>query len=95
MMPNPNDVGIHAIWDNKNFVKGMNQYLAGLKDTGKATTTATKQTATMSKSMSSVANVMKTVVGPIIGIYGAQMILRSTVELAKMGAQSLQLKDSF
>jgi len=95
MMPNPNDVGIHAIWDNKNFVKGMNQYLAGLKGAGKATTAATKQTATMSNSMSSAANMMKTVAGPIMGVYGAQMILRSTVELAKMGAQAKQLRESF
>jgi len=94
-MPNPNDVGIHAIWDNADFVRGMKAYVAGMKDAGKATTTTTTQAKGMSSAMKATADMMKSVVGPIIGIYGAQMILRGTVEIAKMGAQSLQLKDSF
>jgi len=94
-MPNPNDVGIHAIWDNKDFVRGMKAYQTGLKQAGIATTTAAAQTNTMSTASLGMANIMKSVLGPVIGIYGVQMMARSGLEMAKMGAEAQRMDVAF
>lgn len=93
-MAKKNEVGIHAIWDNKDFQRGMRAYQAGLKDASKVTKKTTKQMSAMGKETAALGQVWKVTAG-IIGVYGVAQILRGGVALAKLGAQSKRMRTSF
>jgi len=89
-----NDIGVHAIWDNKDFVSGMKAYQAGLKHGTEATKNATKETTAASKETMALGNMWK-VAGAAIGVYGAAQLIRGGMELAKLGEQSIRTRKSF
>jgi len=89
-----NQVGVRAVWDNKDFIKGMNAYQAGLKKGVTQTQQASRQTETATKKTAALGNAWK-VAGSIIGVYAAGQIVRGGVELAKLGEQSIRTRKSF
>lgn len=90
----PERIGIRAVWDNKNFVRGQKAYTAGLKKATKTTAAAVTQTNAMTKATMAMMTAMRAL-GPIIGIYGVAMMAQAAIGLAKMGAQAQRMETAF